>query len=321
MKRHLIVLATLVLGCLILCSTAFAGARVAGVTDDEVAIGISVPISGPAAVWAAMGLGNVAWAQHINSQGGIHGRKIKVIVKDDGYNPSRALANLTEMKNDVLAYGCVIGSAIANAAKEFLLESHVPVVHIHANPRMWVNVPPEKMKYLFFAYPDYIDEAEAITKFAVQETGIRRIALFYQNDNWEKNAKAGIERAMKKLSGKADFVASVPYEITERALGSHALKLKESGAQGVVIYGTPIHAALILKEMAKVRYRPKIFTANPLGDPLMFKIAGKLWEGAYPAVSGNVAIPGVEQKADRVVEILTKYQPKLKALSFLGLTG
>jgi len=320
MKRQMMMV-ILLIGCLTLPQFVSAGSEIPGVTDNEVVMGITVPMSGPAAMWAAMGLGNLAWAQHLNDQGGIHGRKIKVILKDDGYNPSRALANLTEMKNDVLAFGCVIGSATANASKDFLIESGVPVVHIHANPRIWQTLPSEKIRHLFIAYPDYFDEAEAITKFAHKKIGLKKLALFYQNDDWGKSAKAGIEIAMKSLEGKATFVGAVPYEMTDRALAGHALKIKGFGAEGVLIYGTPTHAALILKEMAKVGYRPKIFTANPLGDPLMYKIAGDLWEGAYPAASGNVAMPGVEAQADRIVDILVKYQPKLAGVKFLGITG
>lgn len=320
MKRNLCI-GFLLVGCLVFSSNVFAGPQVPGVTDDEVVIGMTCPMSGPAALWAAMYLGNSAWAQHVNDQGGIHGRKVKVIVKDDGYNPSRALANLTEMKNEVLAFGCLIGSATANASKDFLLESKVPVVHIHANPRIWADVAPEKMRPLFIAYPDYIDEADAVTQFAANKIGLKKIALFGQNDDWGKSAKEGIERGMKGLKGKAEFVGEVMYEITDRALSTHAMKLKETGAEGVVIYGTPTHAALILKEMAKIGYQPKILTANPLGDPLMYKIAGELWEGAYPASSGNVAMPEVESQADRVVETLLKYEPKLAGTKFLGVTG
>ena len=292
-----------------------------GVTENEVTIGMTCPMSGPAALWSAMALGNSAWAKHINDQGGIHGRKIKFIAKDDGYNPSRALANLTEMKNDVLAFGCVIGSATANASKDFLLTSKVPVVHVHANPRIWLKTPTAQRRHIFIAYPDYIDEAEAIAKYAVTSLGIKTIALFGQNDDWGKSAEIGIQKAIKDLSGKGTFAGFVTFEPTDRTVGGHALKLKELKADAVVIYGPPTQAALIIKEMAKIGYKPKIFTANPLGDPLMYKIAGELWEGAYPAASGNVSMPGVEAQSDKVVEILLKYEPTLKGREFLGVTG
>jgi ABC-type branched-subunit amino acid transport system substrate-binding protein len=292
-----------------------------GVTKDEVVIGMTCPMSGPAALWSAMALGNSAWAKHINDQGGIHGRKIKFVAKDDGYNPSRALANLTEMKNDVLAFGCVIGSATANASKDFLLTSKVPVVHVHANPRIWLKTPLAQRRHIFIAYPDYVDEAEAITNYAVTTLGVKTIALFGQNDDWGKGAEEGIHKAAKQLGSKVKFSGFITFEPTDRAVGGHALKLKELNADAVVVYGPPTQAALIIKEMSKIGYKPKIFTANPLGDPLMYKIAGALWEGAYPAVSGNVSLPGVEPQADKVVDILLKYEPTLKGREFLGVTG
>ena len=71
-----------------------------GVTDTEVVLGVSTPLTGPAAGWGVTISGGMkAWAEHVNDQGGVHGRKIKLIIKDDGYNPARAVANLQEMKN------------------------------------------------------------------------------------------------------------------------------------------------------------------------------------------------------------------------------
>jgi branched-chain amino acid transport system substrate-binding protein len=301
--------------------TAAMAADTPGVTKDEITIGMTCPMSGPAALWSAMALGNAAWAKHINAQGGINGRKIKFVAKDDGYNPSRALANLTEMKNDVLAYVSVIGSATANASKDFLITSKVPVVYVHANPRIWLNVPLAERRHIFIAYPDYVDESEAITNYAVTKLGIKSLALFGQNDDWGKGAEDGIQKAVKQLGSKAKFAGFITFEPTDRAVGGHALKLKELGADAVVIYGPPTQAALIIKEMSKIGYTPKIFTANPLGDPLMYKIAGPLWENAYPAASANVAMPGVEPEADRVVDIILKYEPTLKGREFLGVTG
>jgi ABC-type branched-subunit amino acid transport system substrate-binding protein len=107
----------------------------------------------------------------------------------------------------------------------------------------------------------------------------------------------------------------------ERALGAHALKLKESGADTLVIYPTPTHGALILKEIAKIDYRPKILFSFPLGDPIMYTFAGEVWEGSYISLPGSVAMPGVEPEADKVAEILVKYDPKIKGKEYLGLFG
>lgn len=72
--------------------------RAPGVTDTEITIGLTTPLSGPAVAWGNTAVAMEAWTRYLNDQGGINGRKFKVELKDDGYNPGRAVANLKEMK-------------------------------------------------------------------------------------------------------------------------------------------------------------------------------------------------------------------------------
>ena len=109
--------------------TAFA-ADTTGVTDKEVTIGITLPMSGPAAFWGALGLGAKAWASHVNNQGGVHGRRINILLKDDGYNPARSMANLQAFKDKVLAVNIMVGTASANASKNFFAANKIPLIII-----------------------------------------------------------------------------------------------------------------------------------------------------------------------------------------------
>ncbi|MDQ7781441.1 MAG: ABC transporter substrate-binding protein [Desulfomonilaceae bacterium] len=303
-----------------LLPAAAGAADVPGVTDTEVVVGVSTPLSGPAALWGVTALGMKAWADYVNDQGGVNGRKIKLIIKDDGYNPARALTNLQEMKGEVFAVCGLLGTAILNASKEFFAENQIPLITAYGDVRIWVKLPKEKLKYVFIAYPDYEDEADYITKYAVNKLGSEKLALFYQNDDYGKMAMSGVELGLKEV-GKGQLIGSIPYEITERALGTHALKLKETGADSVIVYATPTHGALIVKEMAKIGYRPKVLTTFTLGDPIMYNIAGEAWEGTYIALPGNSGVPGADEAADKVVEKLLKYDPKLKGKEYLALFG
>jgi ABC-type branched-subunit amino acid transport system substrate-binding protein len=314
------------IGIVILLVLAFASSvgaqqKVAGVTDTEVVVGWTTPLSGPAALWGVTGMGGAAWAEYINSQGGIHGRKIKVLLKDDGYNPTRAIANLQEMKGNVFAICGLLGTAVLNAAKDFCPENKVPLITAYGDVRIWAREPKKKLRYIFIAYPDYEDEAEYITKSALKSLKSKKIALFYQNDDYGKMAMAGVKKALKAMPGKAQLMAAVPYEVTERALGTHALKMKESGADTAIIYPTMAHGALILKEMAKIDYRPKVLATFTIGDPVMYKIAGDVWEGTYIALPGNSGVPGSEPEADRAADILKKVDPKIEGKEYLALFG
>src|SRR5260370_24254532 len=103
-----------------------AAPAVPGGTDTEITIGLTGPLSGPAAAWGTIPLASEAYARHVNAQGGVHGRKLKLILKDDGYNPGRAVANFNEMKDQVFAVIGIIGTAGLNANKDLVAEAGVP---------------------------------------------------------------------------------------------------------------------------------------------------------------------------------------------------
>jgi ABC-type branched-subunit amino acid transport system substrate-binding protein len=81
------------------------------------------------------------------------------------------------------------------------------------------------------------------------------------------------------------------------------------------------HAALILKEMGKVGYHPKVIASFPMGDPIMYKIAGEVWEGVYVASPANSGVPGADREADRVADILKKYDQNIAGKEYLGVFG
>jgi len=307
MRKGMMCLGALALLALVLAPAAGHAKEVPGVTDTEIVIGWTTPLSGPAALWGVTAMGGEAWADYINDHGGIHGRKIKVIMKDDGYNPTRALSNLQEMRGKVFAVTGLLGTAVVHTCRDFFSENKTPLITAYGNTRMFAHYPKEKLRYIFISYPDYEDEAQFLTTFALSKLGSKKLAIFYQNDDYGKMGMAGIKKGLAKMPGKGKLVAAVPYELTERALETHALKLKGSGADTVFLYTTMTHGALILKEMAKAGYRPKALATFPLGDPIMYRIAGDAWEGVYPAGAANSGIPGADPEADRVAEILIKY--------------
>ncbi len=286
-----------------------------GVSDKEIVVGITGPLTGPAAPWGNLGKGAKAWADYVNAQGGVNGRMIKVILKDDGYNPAKALANLQEMKGQIFAGIGLLGTAVVNTCRDFFPDNKIVLVNAYGNTRMWVGYPKEKMKYVFVSYPDYEDEAEWLTEYAYKNLGSRSFSIFYQNDDFGKLGLVGVEKAIKKLSG-AKLIGKISYEVSEKALSTHALKLKESGADTILLYPTPTQGAIITKEIGKIGYNPKIMASFPLGDPIMFKLADKAWEGVYPAIAGQYSLPGADVAGDKVLEILKKYAKDITSDSF-----
>jgi ABC-type branched-subunit amino acid transport system substrate-binding protein len=291
--------------------------KVPGVTDTEVVIGITTPLSGPAAAWGTTALGAEAWAKHVNAQGGVHGRQIRIVMRDDGYHPGRSVANVSELKDQVFAIVGLLGTAVLHANKDGVAEAKIPVIWPYGNPQVFAKQPRDKVNGIFMVYPDYGDEGDFLVRQAAALEKAKKVAVFYQNDDYGKGGLEGVRRGAPKAG--VTIAAEVAYEVADRELGTHALKLKESGADAIILYSTATHGAGVIREMAKVGYRPKIFAAFPLGDRhVMFKLLGELWEGAYYNSTG--AVPG-EPEADRAIEVLLKQDPKLKGRESFALAG
>jgi len=306
---------------LLLGLTAPVLAQAPGVTDTEITIGLTTPLSGPAAAWGNTAVAMEAWAKHVNEQGGIHGRKLRVEIKDDGYNPGRAVANLKEIHDKVFMNVGLLGSAILNAAKDFPHENKFPVVNPFGNPAIWAKQPRDRLRYVFVAYTDYVDEGDFLVTQAVNRLGAKKVAVFYQNDEYGKGGLEGVNRGLKSLAGKAALATAVPYELSDRELGTHALKLKDSGADTVILYPTITHGANVIKEMAKVGFRPKLMSSFPLGDYLiMYRLLGELWEGAHFNSLNGAALAG-DPAGKAIIDIVTKQEPKLVGRENTALAG
>ena len=293
--------------------------QVPGVTDAEIVIGITAPMSGPAAIYGNLALAKEAWARHVNDQGGVNGRKLKVMLKDDGFHPARAVANLREMKDSAFLTVGLAGSAVVNAAKDEIAEARLPLVNAYANPQPWARQPRDKLKYVFIVYPDYADEANYLVTYSVTRLGAQKLSVFYQSDDWGKGVMEGVGRAMRTLGTKATLAAAIPYEVSDRELAPHALRLKESGADTLFLAALNTHSANLVREMAKIGYRPRLVGSFTVGDhQVMYRLLGDLWEGAYYSVIGAVA---GDPEAKPVLDILIKHEPRLEGREGTALTG
>jgi branched-chain amino acid transport system substrate-binding protein len=312
-------LATLMLLALAPVTSALAQGKVAGVTDTEIVLGITTPLSGPAAAWGTTGLAAEAWARHVNEQGGVHGRKLRVVLKDDGYVPGRGVANVTDMKDSVFAIVGLLGSAVINASKDVVTEAKIPTIYPYGDPLIWAKLPREKQRYVFAIYTNYVDEGEFIVQQAAKLVNAKRIAIFYQNDDYGKGYLEGARRAVQGLGGRVALVAEIPHEVQDRELGTHALKLRDSGAEVVIPVGTVTAGANLIKEMAKVGYRPQVFAPFPYGDhQVMYRLLGELWEGVY--YNGNIPSP-TDPESVKMIEAVIRQEPKLKGRESFALAG
>jgi ABC-type branched-subunit amino acid transport system substrate-binding protein len=222
----------------------------------------------------------------INEEGGINGRKFKYFLRDDSYQPAKTKAIAKEFVEQIGVFAVVAGVGVAPGmtARDYLMENKVPWFAPVTGVYEWIT---PIQKYLFALYPLYDDEAFNLTGYLHEKLGLKKIAMFYQNDDYGKQGVMGVERYL--LKKKISLVAKVSAEVTDRDLSTHALKLKNSGADAVIMWAMPTHGALILAETAKIGFKPQWATSNTLSDSaLMMQITKGLWAGMINSFFGEL---------------------------------
>jgi ABC-type branched-subunit amino acid transport system substrate-binding protein len=273
-KRYLMVMMAAVILPVLLCGAAVGAQR--GVTDTEIRIGQWGPQTGPASLWGAVARGTGCYFDLINAEGGIHGRKITYFLRDDGYMPPRTKAAVKELVEDKEVFGFVggVGTAPGMAVKKYLDSKKVPWVGPAAGSTHWAYPP---TRYLFAMFPLYCDEADILISYAVETLKKKRIAIFYQNDDYGKLALTGARLSLRKYG--MELVADVPVEIMDTDLSSHCNKLKESKADCVLMFPNPKHGAVLVMTAAKMGFQTQWMATSTLSDvPIMYKITKGLFQ-------------------------------------------
>lgn len=288
-----------------------------GVTDTEILLGTSVPLSGPAAAWGNTARGIEAYIRHINEQGGIHGRTLRFVALDDGYDPSRTVQNVRQLVENHGVFGLVgtIGSANAAATREYIFDSEVIWMTPAVEQGPWIGNP--RIDRLFVTYPNYYEEAKILARYAAEDLGFQRVAIIYQNDQYGGDGHRGVTEALGDLGLRA--AEAIPYELSETDFSVHALRIARANADAVIIYAAPQHAVMLANELAALPVPPQILVTFTLADPLMAALAGPAWEGVI--VPSYFPYPGTDDKVDGVLDIIAGYNPELRQAAFISLAG
>lgn len=285
---------------------------------ETILIGTSGPQTGPVSTLGIIQRSMKTYFDAINAEGGINGRKIELIILDDAYDPSKTEANVIRLiENDkVFAIVGVLGAANIGAVIDYIDESDVPWVGLIAGNRAPSTPPRDNV---FVGSPEHYFEAKILTNYIVEELGIEKIGLLYQNDAFGKEGLAGATEAAEKLG--IELLASVPYEMMDTDFSAHALTMMESGAKAVILYGHTPKISLFVKAANALDYKPVYVGSTTVNDTKMFDLTGDAWDGAL--VGSYIPDPfGDTDAAKWYREALDKYANEAdKVVGSMSLKG
>jgi ABC-type branched-subunit amino acid transport system substrate-binding protein len=235
-----------------------------GVSSTSVTFGTHQPLTGPAAPgYSEIAPASVAFFNYLNAQGGIYGRKIHLIVKDDAYNPTQTVNVVHGLVLNEKVFGIFEGLGTPTHTKVvgFLDGEKVPDMFVASGCPCWDNGTAQP--YTFGWQPNYTIEGKILGQYIKQHFAGAKVGVFYQNDDFGKGGLTGLRY---ELPGN-QIVSAQPYEPGITNVGPQISSIKASGATVLVDFTVPIYTALGQLASFTLGYKPQLVSSSVGIDP------------------------------------------------------
>lgn len=273
-----------------------------GVTSTEIKLGITLPMTEAARygynqIPAAM----KAYFDYVNANGGVNGRKVTLIVKDDRYQTELAKKNTLDLitKDKVFALVGALGTANNIAADNFvgLARRGVPSLFLNTGFSGFANA--KKYPTMYSILPSYVMEAKIMAEYIKDTYPGKRIGLVYQNDDFGTDALAGFKQA------KLKFDVEVPYSSLTQAQAGVAdswITALKGNVDVVVLFGVSSATMYAVQAAAKASFAPKWILGSVGGD------VASISPALIPYVKGSTSMSFLPSTTDATDEYITLFK-------------
>ena len=231
----------------VLAAGALAGVALAqnesrGVTKTEIVLGMHTDLSGPAATYGVSSSNAVKMRfDEANDKGGIHGRKIRLVVEDTQYQVPRAVQAGTKLitRDRIFAMVAGLGTPMNNALFKDQLDAGVPNLFPLSAARSMFE-PFHKLK--FYGAATYVDQVRAGINYFATKKGKKAVCAMYQDTDFGKEVVDGVQAQIDKL--KLKLVETVTHKPTDQDFTAPITKLKSAGCD-LVVLGTIVRDSIV----------------------------------------------------------------------------
>jgi ABC-type branched-subunit amino acid transport system substrate-binding protein len=256
-----LLVALVVAGC---GSSSSSSSSAPGVTATSITFGTHQPLTGPAAPgYSEIAPASQAFFDYLNAQGGINGRKIHLIIKNDEYNPTQTVSVVHQLvlQNNVFGIFEGLGTPTHTKVVSYLNSSKVPDMFVASGCACWDNGTAQP--YTFGWQTQYTIEGKILGQYIKQHYAGKKIGVFYQDDDFGTGGLAGIKDELPASS----IVSAQPYQPGGTNVAPQISAIKAAGAEVLVDFTVPIYTALGQLTSFTLGYKPQLVVSNVGIDP------------------------------------------------------
>ena len=283
-----------------------AWAQQQGVTKDEILIGTIQDMSGPLAGYGkAVRNGMQLRIDELNEQGAIHGRKLRLVSEDSGYDPKRAVLAAQKLVNQdkIFIMAAHIGTAQNNAAMPVQFEKNI-INFLPVTAAREMYEPFNRLKYAAFA--TYFDQMRAAVPSLVKEKKLTKVCAIHQDDEFGLEVLRGAEAGLKSVN--MEFTEKTSYKRGSTDFSSQVARMKSAGCE-LVVLGTIIRETVgTIAESRKTGFNPLFIGSSAAYTDLIHKLGGKAMDGMYATMT--VPHPYLDEASKPIAFWANKYKTK-----------
>ena len=229
-----------------------------GVTDTEIKIGQTMPYSGPLSAFGTIGRAEAAYFDMVNAQGGVNGRRIRLISLDDGYSPPKTIEQTRKLveSDEVLLLFSSFGTPPNTAAMKYLNAKQVPQLFIAATGMKWGD--PHNFPWTMAFLPSQKSGTAGYVRYLLKTRPDAKIGVLYQNDDFGKDYVKALRDHLGDKAGRM-IVAEVSYESSDPSVDSQIATLKGSGADTFFSFASPKFSAQAIRKAYDIDWKPLYF--------------------------------------------------------------
>ncbi len=247
----------------VILTIAIASHAETGVTDTEIVIGQSAAFSGPSSAKAIIASkGADIYLKRINDQGGVYGRKVRIIALDDGYEPQATIKNTKRLieQEKVFAVMHYFGTPTMRAALPMLKSNGIPVMTPLGGSEITRN---PFLRNVFVIRAGYSKEADLAIDFAIQRNK-KKFAIIYQDDGYGTDALSGTLKALAKYNIKP--VTTAPYRRNTKDMEIAVKKVNDAAPDFIYVFAIGDSGIDFVERFAKSKWAspPMVMLGSPL---------------------------------------------------------